>query len=68
MTASPCITDEHRSFQGRVRELASARIAPVAKELDETGAFPWETVRALADEGAAGHSRSPSWAGSASTT
>ncbi len=54
MTASPYITDEHRNFQGRVRALASARIAPAAKELDETGTFPWETVRALADEGLLG--------------
>jgi alkylation response protein AidB-like acyl-CoA dehydrogenase len=54
MSASPYLTDEHRSFQGKVREFALAKIVPVARELDESSTFPFETVREMGREGLLG--------------
>jgi butyryl-CoA dehydrogenase len=54
MSAAPWLTEEHRRFQARVREFALARIAPVARALDEHSTFPFETVRAMAEEGLLG--------------
>jgi len=54
MSIEPWLTDEHRRFQARVREFALAKIAPVARELDEHSTFPFETVRAMAEEGLLG--------------
>ncbi len=51
MSSSPYLTDAHRSFQARVRAFALERIAPIARELDETAAFPWESVKGMAEEG-----------------
>ena len=36
------LTDEHRALQEAVRDLAAAKIAPRAAEIDETGEFPWD--------------------------
>ena len=51
MTASPYLTDEHRRLQSRVRDFALEQIAPLAREFDETAAFPWESVKAMGEEG-----------------
>ncbi|HWV57473.1 MAG TPA: acyl-CoA dehydrogenase family protein [Longimicrobiales bacterium] len=45
------LTDAHESFRRQVREFAEAEIEPVARELDRTSRFPWDTVRAMADRG-----------------
>ena len=54
MAANPYLTDEHRRFQERVRGFARERIAPVARELDESSSFPWDTVKAMGEEGLLG--------------
>src|SRR5688572_25124956 len=51
MAANPYLTDAHRALQARVREFALERIVPVAKELDESAEFPWETVKAMGERG-----------------
>jgi alkylation response protein AidB-like acyl-CoA dehydrogenase len=38
------LNDEQRTIQQSVRELAQARIAPRAAEIDQTGEFPWDMV------------------------
>jgi butyryl-CoA dehydrogenase len=45
------LTDEHRALRERVNRFGRAAIAPVARELDESGAFPWENVKLMADMG-----------------
>ncbi len=41
------LTDEQRMLRATVRDFAQREIAPVAAELDETGAYPAETVRRM---------------------
>ncbi len=48
------LTPEHVRLQERVRRFALDAIEPVASELDETGRFPWENVRAMAEMGLLG--------------
>jgi alkylation response protein AidB-like acyl-CoA dehydrogenase len=47
----PYLTDLHHTLRREVREFAETEIAPIARELDEQGRFPWETVRLMADRG-----------------
>ncbi|MGH7566135.1 MAG: acyl-CoA dehydrogenase [Gemmatimonadota bacterium] len=42
------LTSEQRMLVETVREFARARIAPIAAAHDESGEFPWETVREMA--------------------
>ncbi|MCE2454439.1 MAG: acyl-CoA dehydrogenase family protein [Gemmatimonadetes bacterium] len=48
------LNDGHLRLRDRVRSFAEARIAPIARELDEKSRFPWETVREMAEMGLLG--------------
>jgi alkylation response protein AidB-like acyl-CoA dehydrogenase len=48
------LTDEHVRLRERVRRFAEESIEPVAVELDERAAFPWENVKAMAEMGLMG--------------
>ncbi|MGB2979634.1 MAG: acyl-CoA dehydrogenase [Candidatus Zixiibacteriota bacterium] len=45
------ISKEHEEFRARVRDFAEGEIEPKAKELDETGQFPFDTVKKLGEMG-----------------
>ncbi len=45
------LSPEQRLLVETVRAFARDRIAPIAAEHDESGEFPWETVREMADLG-----------------
>lgn len=45
---------EHVRLQERVRRFAQDAIEPVARDLDETGIFPWENVARMAEMGLLG--------------
>jgi len=45
------LTAEHIELVGRVRRFAREAIEPVARQLDETGEFPWENVKLMSDMG-----------------
>jgi butyryl-CoA dehydrogenase len=45
------LTSEQRMLVDTVREFARARIAPIAAAHDESGEFPWDTVREMAGLG-----------------
>lgn len=47
----PFLNRDHLELRARVREFALDRIAPVARELDETARFPWDNVKAMAKRG-----------------
>jgi len=50
MDAAPfTLTDTHRHFRDTVRQMAEARIAPHAAEVDRQESFPWESYRACAE-------------------
>jgi butyryl-CoA dehydrogenase len=45
------LDDTHRELRERVNRFGHEAIAPVARELDASGAFPWENVSAMAEMG-----------------
>ncbi len=47
----PLLQREHSDLRVEVRQFGLERIAPVAREGDETGRFPWANVRAMAERG-----------------
>ncbi len=47
----PYLDRDHINLQADVRRFALEAIAPVARELDETGRFPWDNVEAMAERG-----------------
>ena len=47
----PYLNDDHHALVKRVRSFAEDAIVPVARELDHTSTFPWENVKAMADQG-----------------
>jgi alkylation response protein AidB-like acyl-CoA dehydrogenase len=48
------ISKEHEEFRERIREFAEKEIEPKAKELDETGKFPFDTIKKLGEMGILG--------------
>ena len=48
------LTEEQRDIQMMVRKYAQEKIAPLAKNIDETGRFPAEAIQGLADMGIMG--------------
>lgn len=48
------ISKQHQGFRARVREFAEKEIEPKAKQLDETGEFPFDTVKKLGEMGILG--------------
>lgn len=45
------LTDEHRALRDRVNEFGRDAIVPVARDLDESGEFPWKNVKRMAELG-----------------
>jgi butyryl-CoA dehydrogenase len=41
------LSQEHQMIREMVRKFALTEAAPLAKEIDETGEFPWETVKKM---------------------
>ena len=54
MTDGFQLTEEHLAFREVIREICADKIAPRAAEIDETGEFPWDVARTLADNGLLG--------------
>jgi len=48
------ISKEHEEFRKRIREFAEKEIEPKAKELDEVGKFPFDTMKKLGEMGILG--------------
>ncbi len=45
------LTEEHKMIRDMAREFAQNEIAPVAAHFDETGEFPYETVKKMGAQG-----------------
>lgn len=45
------LTDEHVMIRQTARDFAQEKIAPIAAEFDETGEFPFETVKKMGEMG-----------------
>jgi alkylation response protein AidB-like acyl-CoA dehydrogenase len=48
------ISKEHEEFRRKIREFAEKEIEPKAKELDESGEFPFDTMKKLGEMGILG--------------
>lgn len=48
------ISKEHEEFRRKIREFAEIEIEPKAKELDESGEFPFDTMKKLGEMGILG--------------
>src|SRR5580700_7932372 len=48
------LAEEQQHLQKSVRDLAEAEVKPLAKEIDETGHFPFETFKKAAELGLTG--------------
>jgi alkylation response protein AidB-like acyl-CoA dehydrogenase len=48
------LTSEHEMIRGAAREFAQKEIVPIAAEYDESGEFPYETIRAMGELGLMG--------------
>ncbi len=42
------LTDDQKMIKDLAAQIAREKIAPIAAELDESGEFPWEIVKVLA--------------------
>jgi alkylation response protein AidB-like acyl-CoA dehydrogenase len=58
------LTEEQKLLQRTVREFANSEVKPLAKELDETGEFPWRTFRRAAELGLTGIAMPEEYGGS----
>jgi alkylation response protein AidB-like acyl-CoA dehydrogenase len=47
-------TEHHHQVREMVRDFSRDHIAPVAKELDHTSAFPWDNIKAMGELGLLG--------------
>ena len=54
MDDSLYFTEHHLQVREMVREFSRTHIAPVARELDRTSAFPWENIKAMGELGLLG--------------
>jgi butyryl-CoA dehydrogenase len=54
MDLSLYFTEQHYQVRDMVREFAAQHVAPVARELDRTQAFPWENVKRMGELGLLG--------------
>ena len=54
MDLSLYFSEQQYQVRDMVREFSQNEIAPVAKELDQTSAFPWENIRKMGELGLLG--------------
>lgn len=54
MDPSLYFSEQHHQVRDMVREFARTEVAPVARELDRTSAFPWENIRKMGELGLLG--------------
>ncbi len=54
MDLSLYFSEQHYQVREMVREFARTEVAPVARELDRTAAFPWENVKKMGELGLLG--------------
>ncbi len=54
MDSSLYFSEQHEQVREMVRAFAAEHVAPVARELDRTSAFPWENVKRMGELGLLG--------------
>ncbi len=54
MDLSLYFTEQHHQVRDMVRDFGRTHVAPVARELDRTSAFPWENIKRMGELGLLG--------------
>ena len=54
MDLSLYLSDQHYQVRDMVREFGAQHVAPVARELDRTSAFPWQNIKRMGELGLLG--------------
>lgn len=62
------LTEEQRMIRDMARDFAEGEIAPIAARIDETGEFPYDTVKKMGELGLMGLTASPEWGGTGADT
>ncbi len=62
------LNEEQRMIRDLARDFAQKEIAPIAAEIDETGEFPYETIKKMGELGLMGLGVSPEWGGAGADT
>lgn len=62
------LSEEHRMIRDMVRKFALTEVAPHAKEIDESGQFPWDTVKKMAGLNLMGMPFPAEWGGGGADT
>jgi butyryl-CoA dehydrogenase len=62
------LSQEHKMIREMVRKFALAEVAPLAKTLDETGEFPWQTIGKMRDLKLLGMPFPEEWGGGGTDT
>lgn len=62
------LNEEQRMIRDLARDFAEREIAPIAAEIDETGEFPYDTVKKMGELGLMGLEVSPEWGGAGADT
>ena len=48
------LDDEHKALHAMVRDFVDREVAPRARHVDETGEYPWDTLKKMAPLGLLG--------------
>jgi butyryl-CoA dehydrogenase len=62
------LSKEHMMIRKMVREFAEAELKPRAKEIDETGEFPWDTIEKMCELNLLGMPFAEEWGGGGTDT
>ena len=62
------LNEEQRMIRDLARDFAQNEIAPIAARIDETGEFPYETIKKMGELGLMGLEVSPKWGGAGADT
>lgn len=62
------LNEEQRMIRDLARDFAQNEIAPIAAQIDETGEFPYNTIRKMGELGLMGLEVSPEWGGAGADT
>lgn len=57
------LTEQHKMLRKAVRDFAAREIAPIARDIDKSGEFPWDCVQKIAKLGVLGTLLPPAYGG-----
>ncbi|HEC82956.1 MAG TPA: acyl-CoA dehydrogenase family protein, partial [Firmicutes bacterium] len=62
------LSNEHKMIRKMVREFAEAEVRPLARQIDETAEFPWQTIEKMRELRLLGMPYDEKWGGGGTDT